>query len=417
MSERRKRHLEAVPGTGKKRGSRNMDMFKSSFSEPPKLRSSESFVRPIKKIALVNMDYTLLISMILLVLIGIVMVYSASYYVASTSARFGNDMFSLVRSQIFAALLGFAALIVMANFNYHKYLRKLTFPAYLGALALLILTILIGEAAGGAQRWLNIAGFRFQPSEIAKIAVIMTTAHLIAYNKKMADDFRGIAVLGILIGIIAAIIGIGTNNMSSAIIVAIIGFGTIFVASKMTMPFVAVGLAAAGGLAYILATGVGFRAGRFAAWLDPFADPTDSGFQIIQSLFAIGSGGMFGLGLGQSRQKLGFIPEAHNDIIFSVIAEELGFMGATLILFLFGVYLWRAIKIALNAKDMYGCLLAVGAALMVGSQALINIAVVTNSMPNTGVPLPFISHGGTSLLVMMAATGILLNISRYQNRS
>jgi len=410
MRPNRRRHLEAIQGQGteRKRGSGTLSAL------PPPGPSAGKFVH---KIALVNMDYTLLITMILLVLIGIVMVYSASYYVASTSARFGYDMFSLVRSQIAAALVGLAAMTVMANFNYHKYLRKFTFPAYLGALALLILTILIGEAAGGAQRWLNVFGFRFQPSEVAKIAVIMTMSHLIAYNKKMADGFKGIAILGVLIGIMAAIIGFGTNNMSSAIIIAIIGFGTIFVASKMTWPFVVAGASAAAGLIFILATGVGFRAGRFAAWLDPFADPTDTGFQIVQSLFAIGSGGMFGLGLGQSRQKLGFIPEAHNDIIFSVIAEELGFMGAALVLFLFGVYLWRAIKIALNAKDMYGCLLAVGAALMVGSQALINIAVVTNSIPNTGVPLPFISHGGTSLLVMMTATGILLNISRYQNRS
>jgi len=411
MRKNRGRYLEGLEG-GRKRGS-----VGSSAAITAPSSTGQAFSRPIHKIALVNMDYTLLITMVLLVLIGIVMVYSASYYVASTSARFGYDMFSLVRSQIMAALVGFAALVVMANFNYHKYLRKLTFPAYIGALALLILTILIGESAGGAQRWLNLFGFRFQPSEVAKIAIIMTMAHIIAYNKKMADNFKGITILAILIGIMAAIIGFGTNNMSSAIIIAIIGFGTIFVASKMTWPFIAAGGAAAAGLAYILATGVGFRAGRFAAWLDPFADPTDTGFQIVQSLFAIGSGGMFGLGLGQSRQKLGFIPEAHNDIIFSVIAEELGFMGATLVLFLFGVYLWRSIKIALNAKDMYGCLLAVGAALMVGSQAIINIAVVTNSIPNTGVPLPFISHGGTSLLVMMTATGMLLNISRYQNRS
>ena len=420
MRESRRRHLEALPGSGRKRGSNVAEQTAAGTGADAPVGSQAappSFQKPQNKIVIVNMDYTLLVSMVLLVLIGIVMVYSASYYVASTSARFGYDMFTLVRSQIMAALIGFAALIVMSNFNYHKYLRKFTVPAYIGALALLILTVFIGDEAGGAQRWLNLFGFRFQPSEVAKIAVIMTMAHLIAFNKKMADDFRGIAVLGIFIGIMAALIGFGTNNMSSAIIITIIGFGTIFVASKMTWPFVVAGAAAASGLAFILATGVGFRAGRFAAWLDPFADPTDTGFQIIQSLFAIGSGGMFGLGLGQSRQKLGFIPEAHNDIIFSVIAEELGFMGATLVLFLFGVYLWRAIKIALNAKDTYGCLLAVGAALMVGSQAIINIAVVTNSIPNTGVPLPFISHGGTSLLVMMTATGILLNISRYQNRN
>jgi len=364
------------------------------------------------------MDYTLLISMTLLVLIGIIMVYSASYYVAATSPRFGHDMFSLVRGQIIAAIIGFAGLIVMANFNYNKHLRKFTVLAYVASVALLILTVLIGDEAGGATRWITLPVVgRFQPSEVAKIALAMFVSHFIAVNKKMADTYKGIAILGIFIGILAAIIGVGTNNMSSAIIITIVGFGIIFVASSKTMPFVIAGGAGAAALTVILATGVGFRAGRFAAWLDPFADPTDTGFQIVQSLFAIGSGGMFGLGLGQSRQKLGFIPEAHNDIIFSVISEELGFVGAALVLFLFGIYLWRAIKIALNAKDLYGCLLATGIALMVGSQALINIAVVTNSIPNTGVPLPFISHGGTSLLVLMTATGILLNISRYQSKS
>jgi len=405
MGQNRIRHLEALPGTG--RG-------KSKY-EP--IGTSGTVSEKVRRIALVNMDYTLLVTMVLLVLIGIVMVYSASYYVAATSPRFGNDMFSLVRGQIQAAIVGFASLIFMANFNYNKYLRKFTLPAYLGALVLLILTIFIGDEAGGAQRWLNLGPVRFQPSEVAKLALIMTLAHLIALNKKLADNIPGIAILGVLIGIKIAIVGIGTNNMSSAIIIAIIGFGIIFVASARTWLFIIGGAIASGILGFVLATGVGFRAGRVDAWLDPFADPTNAGFQIIQSLFAIGSGGMFGLGLGQSRQKLGFIPEAHNDIIFSVIAEELGFVGAFLVLFLFGVFLWRAIKIALNAKDLYGCLLATGCALMVGSQALINIAVVTNSIPNTGVPLPFISHGGTSLLVMMTATGILLNISRYQNRS
>jgi len=356
--------------------------------------------------------------MILLVAIGIIMVYSASYYVAATSPRFGQNMFALVRSQIGAALVGFAALIVMVNFVNYKLLQRLSLLAYLGAIVLLVLTVFIGDDAGGAQRWLTIPGVvRFQPSEFAKIALIMLISDMIAKNKNWADKIPGIAILGAIIGIMVVLIGRGTNNMSSAVIIAIIGFGIIFAASARTWLFIIGGIGASAVVGFILATGAGFRAGRFDAWLDPFADPTGTGFQIIQSLYAIGSGGMFGLGLGQSRQKLGFIPEAHNDIIFSVIAEELGFVGAFLVLFLFGVYLWRAIKIALNAQDMFGCLLATGCALMVGSQAIINIAVVTNSIPNTGVPLPFISHGGTSLLVMMIATGILLNISRYQSRN
>ena len=389
------------------------------MKQEPEVREKIEYRPKIQRVSLVNMDYTLLISMTLLVLIGLIMVYSASYYVAATSARFQHNMFGPIRSQVIAAVAGFAGLIAMANFNYSKHLRKFAVIAYIVALVLLVLTVLFGEEVNGARRWIYIPVIgRFQPSEVAKIALAMFVAHFIAINKKMADTYKGMAILAVFIGIMVAIVGFGTNNMSSAIILAIVGFGIIFVASSKTWPFILAGSGAAAGLTIILATGgAGFRAGRFAAWLDPFADPTDAGFQIIQSLFAIGSGGMFGLGLGQSRQKLGFIPEAHNDIIFSVISEELGFIGASLVLFLFGIYIWRAVKIALNAKDLYGCLLATGIALIVGSQALINIAVVTNTIPNTGVPLPFISHGGTSLLVLMSATGILLNISRYQSKA
>jgi len=386
----------------------------------PKFNSNESkHSQAVETIALVNMDYTLLVTSILLTLFGIVMVYSSSYYMASTSAAFGYDMFGPVRSQIMAAIVGVAAMLLISSLSYSKVLRLFTFPAYVGAIVLLILTVMFGEVVNGAKRWIDLPVIgRFQPSEVAKIAIIMVMAHLIAYRKNLADNISGIIKLSVLIGIIAAIIGKGTNNWSSAIIICIIGFGIIFVASAKTWPFIAAAGAAAAGLVAVLATGGGgVRSGRFSAWLDPFSDPTAKGFQIVQSLYAIGSGGMFGLGLGQSRQKLGFLPEAHNDIIFSIVCEELGFIGAMLVLFLFGVYLWRAIKIALNAKDMYGCLLATGIALMVGSQTLINIAVVTNSMPNTGVPLPFISHGGTSLDVMLFCTGILLNISRYQKIS
>ena len=374
---KRERRLRAMPNERQRVANYTDD--RRDLPPEPEPKQKMSYRPKVNRINLVNMDYTLLISMGLLVLIGLIMVYSASYYVAATSIRFGHDMFGPVRSQAMAALAGFAGLIVMANFNYSKHLRKFTVPAYVASLVLLVLTLFIGVEVNGARRWINLPLIgQFQPSEMAKLALAMLMAHWIASNKKMADTYKGIAILGVFIGILILLIGIGTNNMSSAIIIAIVGFGTIFVASSKTVPFVIAGASAAVGLGIVLATGVGFRAGRFAAWLDPFADPTDAGFQIVQSLFAIGSGGMFGLGLGQSRQKLGFIPEAHNDIIFSVISEELGFVGATLVLFLFAVYLWRAIKIALNAKDLYGCLLATGIALMVGSQTLINIAVVTN---------------------------------------
>ena len=173
-------------------------------------------------------------------------------------------------------------------------------------------------------------------------------------------------------------------------------------------------LCGAGGLvSYMAFFSKGFRGARFAAWLDPFSNPSETGYQIIQSLYAVASGGIFGLGLGQSRQKLGFLPEAHNDIIFSIVCEELGFFGAAMILILFAILIWRGIKIAINATDLFGTLVASGIVIMIASQVIINVAVVTNSIPNTGVPLPFISYGGTSVAIMMMLIGILLNISRY----
>ena len=209
------------------------------------------------------------------------------------------------------------------------------------------------------------------------------------------------------------VILIALANLSTAIIVSLIGFGIIFIASPYTAVFFISGLIGASGLVFYMSRAKDFRGGRFSAWLDPFSDPSATGYQIVQSLYAVASGVIFGLGLGQSRQKLGFLPEAHNDIIFSIICEELGFFGAMIVLILFAILIWRGIKIAVNATDLFGTLVASGIVIMIASQVIINVAVVTNSIPNTGVPLPFISYGGTSVAIMMMLIGILLNISRY----
>ena len=369
----------------------------------------------LKVIEVRNIDYTILITVILLVLIGIVMVFSSSYYVASTSSKFGNNMYSLVRSQSFAAIIGVAAMLFMSNINY-RYLKRFGILFYIVSIILLIITSLFGKESGGARRWLPlpIPGLtQFQPSELAKISIILFVAQIISTYKNSASSLKGLAFLGGTIGICAGIIAVGTSNLSTAIIITIIGAGMIFIASPYTAIFVIVAVLGVVALVILLATGTGYRSKRFTAWLDPFSDPTDKGFQTIQSLYAIASGGIFGLGLTQSRQKLGFIPEAHNDIIFSIICEELGLVGAGLVLFLFGVLLWRILKTAINAPDLYGSLVAAGVGLMIGSQVLVNIAVVTNSIPNTGVPLPFISHGGTSIAILLFSVGIVLNISRY----
>lgn len=369
-----------------------------------------------KKIHIVGIDYTLYISVILLVLIGIVMVFSASYYIAVTQHHVGR--FHYLRAQSIAAVLGFVIMILVSNFNY-RYTKSFVNLFYFISIGMLVLVIATGLTAGGAQRWLYIPviGLTFQPSEVVKLALIMMVSNLISKksNKNLLNSFFGTAFVSMFI--LIPMLLINTQNLSTVIILAIIGFGIIFIASPFTAVFVGLGVAATAGLTVFLAFfAQGFRAGRFEAWLNPFADPTDTGFQTVQSLYAIGSGGIFGMGLGQSRQKLGFIPEAHNDIIFSVIVEELGLLGGGLILFLFGVLLWRAIKIAVNAGDLFGSLIATGIAIMIGSQTIINVGVVTNAIPNTGVPMPFISYGGTSLMITMASIGLLLSISRYTKK-
>ncbi|MCL1935858.1 MAG: putative lipid II flippase FtsW [Defluviitaleaceae bacterium] len=363
----------------------------------------------VKKIYVVGIDTTLYISVFLLILIGIVMVFSASYYVAVTHYNLGPLHF--VKSQAMSAALGFIAMTILSKMNY-MYLKGIVNIFYFTIFILLIVVLFIGDETGGATRWISIFGFRFQPSEPAKLAVILMVSKIIATHKNILNTILGTAFVAFFVALIGGLVAI--ENMSTSIIIFVVGFGIIFIASPYTRIFIVAGVVAVTALtSYLLFFATGFRAGRMAAWRDPFSDPTGVGFQTIQSLYAIGSGGIFGVGIGQSRQKLGFIPEAHNDIIFSVIVEELGILGGSLILFLFGIFLWRALKIAINATDMFGSLVATGISIMIGSQAIINVGVVTNTIPNTGVPLPFISFGGTSLLIVMASVGFLLSISKY----
>ena len=371
--------------------------------------------RAAQTIHILSVDYTLFISVLLLVLIGIVMVFSASYYNAVARGADGGR-FHYFTSQGINAGIGFVAMFFAANINY-RYTKPFVWPVYVFSLVLLVLVLFIGVEVNGARRWLLIPGinFQFQPSEVAKLTVIMMIAKVVSskQNSKILNTLRGTLFVSLIA--VAPILIIGDQNLSTVIVLVLIGFGMIFVASPYTAVFVALGMAGVGALtSFFLFFAEGFRGNRIAAWLDPFAYARGTGFQTVQSLYAIGSGGLFGLGLGQSRQKLGFIPEAHNDIIFSVIIEELGLVGGGLILFLFGVFLWRAIKIAITAGDLYGSLIATGIAVMVGSLTIINVGVVTNTIPNTGVPLPFISFGGTSLIITLASVGLLLSISRYK---
>ena len=274
----------------------------------------------------------------------------------------------------------------------------------------------------GATRWIVIAGFNFQPSEFAKIGFILFFASILSDVKehgKIKDYRYGFLYPIIFIIPIVGAILVLQNHFSATFIIAVVTVVQMFVAGTKISHFLITGLIGGAGLVGALmmknggtTLGTDFRSSRIQTWLDPFSDPTGDGWQIIQSLYAIGSGGLFGVGLGNSKQKYLYLPEPHNDFIFSVLAEELGFVGCVVVILLFTAFVWRGVVIAMKAKDNFGCLIAIGIVTMLGLQAMINIAVVTGTIPVTGMPLPFFSYGGTSLIANLIAVGILLNISR-----
>ncbi len=358
-----------------------------------------------------QIDLTLLFVIILLILFGLVMVFSSSYYYTLTRAKFNNDMYYFLKRQVVWAAIGFVAMLFFANFPY-KYLRRFTFLLYVFSNVCLVLVLLIGEEMNGSKRWLGIGPIGFQPSEVAKMAVILYLSHYIVTHKGILNTTKGFIRCCIVLGIPVVLVAVA--NLSTAVVIAAIGGAILFVASPKIWYFVLAFIVAVfGGTVAIILPQFSYRFDRIKYWLDPFLDPTDKGFQIIQSLYAVASGGLFGLGLGQSRQKT-YVPEPYNDIIFAIICEELGMVGASIVIILFVVLVWRGIKIAINADDLYGCLVALGIVALIGVQVIINIAVSTNSMPNTGMALPFISYGGSGLVFTLSAMGILLNISKYQ---
>ncbi len=357
-----------------------------------------------KRLYLGEYDLTVIFVVILLMLFGIIMIASASYYNTMTSELYSYDMFYFPKRQLRWAIVGIVALIFTMRVPY-QFWKRLSVLMYLGANGLLVLVLLLATATKGQKRWL----FGFQPSEVAKVAVIFFLAFYLSTHKDCLKDLKGFVKCMVLLGIPVALIALA--NLSTALLVTMVGVTMIFLASPKVWYFVACG----GAMVPLVALAMipeqfRYRLGRVTTWLDPFSPDVD-GYQIIQSLYAVASGGLFGLGLGQSRQKT-FLPEPHNDFIFAIICEELGLIGAGLVILLFGVLVWRGAKIALGAKDQFSMLTAVGITCTIGYQALINMAVSTNSIPNTGQPLPFISYGGSSLLIMLFMVGVLLNISR-----
>ncbi len=356
-----------------------------------------------------HIDYTFAAVVILLLAYGLIMVFSAS----SASAHYRmNDTFYYIKRQFLWAIIGLGAMYGISKIPYKVY-YKLALPIFGFALLLLLLVLTpLGIEVNGAQRWLGFSIFTFQPSELAKFALIIFMAKSLSNNQDILKNFwSGFAIYLAVIGLTAGLVLL-ENHMSGAMIIGGIGVVMLFAAGAKLSHFGWLVLAAIPAVAGMIMVAP-YRMQRFTTFLDPFSDMLGSGFQIVQSLYAIGSGGLFGLGLGQSRQKFLYLPEPQNDFIFSIICEELGFFGALLVIILFVVLIWKGIQIAMRAPDTFSSLLVVGIVGLIAIQVILNIAVVTSSMPATGVPLPFFSYGGTSLCILLAGMGVVLNITRY----
>lgn len=359
-----------------------------------------------------SVDFTFLMIVVILLIYGLIMVFSAS----TASAHYYNgDAFFFIKKQIIFSALGLLGMWVVSNIDL-KLIQKYS-PIFLGVTFIMLVLVLIpgiGMKINGARRWLGVGSVSFQPSEIAKYAIIFFTAHSLSIRRDPLKEFWKDLFPYLLIICIFAGMVLLEDHLSGATVIAFTGCLILFVSGARVSHFVGLIIAGVGLIAVAIIIEP-YRMARFTTFLDPFADPLGSGFQIVQSLYAIGSGGFFGLGLGQSRQKYLYIPEPHNDFIFSIICEELGFFGAVLVILLFALLIWRGIKIAMSAPDLFTSLSTAGIIGLVGFQALVNIAVVTGSMPVTGMALPFFSYGGSAISFLLTSMGFVLNVSRNLN--
>ena len=364
------------------------------------------------------MDYSLLFIVLFLLGFGLIMVYSTSSYEANLDL---GDSAYYLKKQLFATILGLIAMIFVANIPYHFW-ERFAVLGYVVSVVLILLIIPFGHEAGGAKRWLYIGPLSLQPAEVAKLALILFLASMICTMGKQIRYSKGFWMVLFVPLPISLMLWKITENVSSAIIVMGIAVLMLFVACPDYKRFILLGVAtlAAGAVAVFVvvqmaqskAESLDFRGARILAWLDPEAYASGKGFQTLQALYAIGSGGVLGKGLGASMQKLGFLPEAQNDMIFSIICEELGLFGGFAVLIMFILLIWRMMVIANNAPDLFGALLVVGALGHIAIQAILNIAVVTNTIPNTGISLPFISYGGSSVMFLLIEMGLVLSVAR-----
>lgn len=356
-------------------------------------------------------DYSLLLITLCLVGFGLLMIFSSSSY--TSQIKYGDSAYFL-KKQAVGVAVGVVAMLIVSRFHYKLYLKQLplirirliTF-LYLVAATLQVLVLFIGADLNGAKRWIYIGPLSIQPSELTKIVVILVTAYFIQKRPKEMSSISGVIRVFLPIGLLAILVAL--ENLSTAIVVFVITFGMCFISAKKKKLYVLVGIVGVLVIAIYVIFGASYRSGRFDIWLN--VETHAKGYQILQGLYAIASGGLFGTGLGESMQKLAYIPEAQNDMIFAIICEELGLVGAGIVIIMFIFLLWRVLNAAMTSPDLFSSLICSGVMIHIAAQVIINIAVVTNSMPATGIPLPFISYGGTSIMILMAEMGLVLGIS------
>lgn len=358
-----------------------------------------------------SVDYPFLVLVLLALAVGLIMLYSASFAQSEYDTGYTSST-RYLQKQAVCALIGLAAMFIFSRIPAQLWYR-LAWPLYFGSIVLLLSVLVVGESVNGARRWINVAGIQFQPSELAKFTMILLFGRLTRQFGERAEKFRygvlgfGLAMLGILVPLALE------KHLSAIMLMGMVGVVMMFVAGTRAKWLLA-GAGAAAAFVVVYVSLMGYAGDRITAWLHPERDPGDTGYQILQSLYAIGSGGLFGLGFGKSRQKYLYLPFQYNDYIFAVICEELGLVGATAIIVLLAALILRGYWIALHAKDRFSTVLAAGLITLIAVQTVLNLGVVTNLLPSTGISLPFFSYGGTALAVNLGEMGIVLSISRHR---
>ena len=356
------------------------------------------------------LDVPFLVLTVLLVLIGVLMMFSASY--ARAYSAEGKATYYFARQAVFA-IVGIGIMLFFSTWNYQIW-RSVSFFILAAAIVFLLLVPLIGIEENGAKRWIYLGFTSFQPSEVAKLGIVLTFASMISYYRERMQSFReGILPFVVILAVVCGLLVL-EPHLSAIIIILGVSAAMLFLGG-VKLRWFALGLGVVGVFVAVYLATKGYAGDRIKAWLHPFEDESDSGYQIVQSLYAIGSGGLMGLGLGRSRQKYLYLPEEHNDYIFPIVCEELGFVGAMVVLLLFLLLILRGYWIALHARDRFGMLVVGGLTTLLALQVFLNIGVVTNLLPATGISLPFFSYGGTALLIQLFEMGVILSVSRQND--